>query len=185
MIYSLVDLRAAGLVVGTMLIVLHGIAILHSRTARSWARAFPRAKAAGLALVAIDAIWAFVMVANMDLGEFSNFRTIMLVLIPIAALLTLKYVDEFLAVRALGMLLLLAAEPLLEAAFLRPEESRLFVVVLAYVWIVLGLFYVAVPYWMRDQILWLEKTETRWKAASALGLAYGAVVLICSLTQYR
>ena len=36
---------------------------------------------------------------------------------------------------ALGMIALLAAEPILEAAFLRPETSRLLVVVLAYVWI--------------------------------------------------
>ena len=140
MIYPFVDLHTAGLVVGILLVVLHGIAILHSRSARSWARAFPRSQAAGMTLLAIDAIWAFLMIANMDLGEFSNFRTIMLVLIPVAAGLTLKYVDEFLAVRALGMLLLLAAEPLLEAAFLRPEESRLFLVVLAYVWIVFGFF---------------------------------------------
>ena len=41
--------------------------------------------------------------------------------------------------RALGILCLLAAEPLLDAAFLRPEMSRLLVTVFAYLLIVVGL----------------------------------------------
>ena len=52
-----------------------------------------------------------------------------------------------------GILCLLAAEPLLEAAFLRPETSRLLVTMLAYLMIVVGLFWVTMPYLLRDQII--------------------------------
>ena len=58
----------------------------------------------------------------------------LLVVILVATFLTFRYVDEFLAVRALGILLLLLAEPLIEAAFLRPEAGRLLLVALAYAW---------------------------------------------------
>ena len=60
--------------------------------------------------------------------------------------------DEFLAVRALGILCLLAAEPLLDAAFFRYEPSRLLVTVFAYLMVVAGLFWVTMPYLLRDQI---------------------------------
>ena len=67
--------------------------------------------------------------------------------------------DEFLAARALGILFLLAAEPLLNAAFFRTESSRLLVTVFAYLLIVIGLFWVTMPYLLRDQINWSARTQ--------------------------
>ena len=109
----------------------------------------------GTLLIALAAIWSFLLIQSMDLGEFARLRNPMLVAIVVGAFLSWKYVEEFLAVRAMGMLALLAAEPLLEAAFMRHETSRLLLVVLAYVWIINGLFWVGMPWIMRDQIAWL------------------------------
>lgn len=184
MIYNF-DLRPVGFVVGIGLIAAHVIAIVHGSTVRAWLHGFPRSKTAGRALLTLDAAWVFWLVAMMDLGEFTNYRTGLMILVPVAYFLSLKFVDEFLAVRALGMLLLLLAEPLLEAAFLHPETSRLLLVVLAYAWVVLGMFWVGMPYLMRDQIAWLLKSETRWKACGFLGLIYGAAVLFCALAFYH
>ncbi len=99
----------------------------------------------------------------MEMGEFSNFRRPLLVILPIGFFLVLKFVDEFLAVRALGILCLLAAEPMLDAAFLRPETSRLLVTVFAYLLIVAGLFWVTMPYLLRDQINWSARNAARWR----------------------
>ena len=96
----------------------------------------------------------------------------------------LKFVDEFLAVRALGILCLLAAEPLLDAAFLHPEASRLLVTVLAYLMIVAGLFWVTMPYLLREQIHWSTKTSGRWRLLSGLGFAFGAAILVCAFVTY-
>ena len=89
---------------------------------------------------------------TMEMGEFSSFRRPLLIALPIGYLLVMRFVNEFLAVRALGILCLLAAEPLLEAAFLRYEPSRLLVTVFAYILIVKGLFWVTMPYLLRDHI---------------------------------
>ena len=83
--------------------------------------------------------------------------------------LVIRYVDDFLAVRALGILGILAASPVLDAAFLQPPESRKLVVLLAYVWIVLGMVWVGVPHVLRDQIGWLNRSATRWQAAAGGG----------------
>ncbi len=183
MIYSL-SLRDVGLALGILLIVAHLLALLHAGGAKALLRLFPRSRTAGNVLLTIDAIWAFQLVARMDLGEFSPWRQTILVVIVAFYFLTLIFVDEFLSVRALGILCLLAAEPLLEAAFLRPEWSRLLVTVLAYIWIVLGLFWVGMPYLLRDQIAWVTREATRWRLAAAGGLAYGAAMLLCAILFY-
>jgi hypothetical protein len=181
MIYTFVSLPTVGLIVGVLLIALHGFALLRPRYVRPWLTSLPRSKAIGTVFLALDTIWAFLLIYFMDLGEFSHLRGKLLLVIPVAAVLTFKFVDEFLAVRALGILLLLAAEPVLEATFLRPESSRLLLVTLAYAWAVLGMFWVGMPYLMRDQIAWLQKSDSRWRLACEAGLVYGIAVLAAAL----
>jgi hypothetical protein len=82
------------------------------------------------------------------------------------------------------MLALLAAEPVLSAAFLRPEITRLLVVIIAYVWLTLGLFWVGMPYILRDQIHWITRTGSRFRALTLAGLVYGLVVLVCAVAIY-
>jgi len=79
---------------------------------------------------------------------------------------------------------LLAAEPLLDAAFFRYEASRLFVTVFAYLLVVAGLFWVTMPYLLRDQITWSTRNSARWRFMHGIALAYGAVILAVAITQY-
>ena len=150
-------------------------------------RATPRrrhSRNAGIAILAVDLVWALWLVYEMDWGEFYYLRTPMLIALPIFFYLTVRFVDEFLAVRALGMLALLAAAPLLDAAFLQPHISKELVDVLAYVWIILGMFWIAQPHLMRDQIGWATRNATRWKLAAGGGVVYGLLLLLCALAWY-
>lgn len=183
MIYSF-SLNTMGLLVGALLVVLHALALLRTERVRDFLRRFPRSRETGALLLTVDAVWALTLIAQMDLGEFTTYRPIFLVIIAISYFLTLSFVQEFLAARALGMFLLLAAEPVLEAAFLRPETSRLLLSVLAYVWATLGLFWVGKPYLLRDQIEWICKSESRWRLAALAGVVYGVAVLAAALTQW-
>ena len=105
----------------------------------------------------------------------------MLLGIVAGAVLSWIYVPEFLAVRALGMLLLLAAEPLLESAVLRNEPSRLLLVVLAYAWVIAGLFNVGMPYLLRDALQWLTARPIRLKSGALAGAAYGLALVVCAV----
>ncbi len=120
----------------------------------------------------------------MEMGEFSSFRKPLMFILPVGFVLVVWFVGEFLAVRALGILYLLAAEPLLEAAFLRYENSRLLVTVFAYVLIVKGLLWVTMPYLMREQIEWAVRSTGRWIAVHAAALLYGAALLVLAFTRY-
>ena len=184
MIYP-VDLRTVGFVVGGALLAAHLLALLQMKDCGRWLKAFPRSRAAGTVLVVVAGVWSFLLLLHMDLGEFVRLRNIMLGAVVVGTFLAWRYVEEFLAVRALGMLALLAAEPVLEATFLRPEQTRLLLVFLAYAWIVLGLFWVGMPWMLRDQIAWLTAQKVRLTAAVWGGILYGAIVLLCAALLWK
>jgi hypothetical protein len=176
MIYPHLDLHIVSLLAGLWLILSHGFALLCPKPVQKWLGKFPRSKPAGTLLLMIDAVWALSLIEWMDLGEFSNLRTLLLVVILVASFLTFRYVDEFLAVRALGIFMLLLAEPLVEAAFLQPQEGRLLLVAFAYVLATLGMVWVGLPYLMRDGIEKVRASSGLWSAAALAGVIYGGVL---------
>jgi multisubunit Na+/H+ antiporter MnhG subunit len=182
MIYHL-SLYTAGVIAGAFLVVVGVLGLIKPDIAQVM-KQFPRSRVAGVVLLTICLIWTFWLVATIQMGEFSSFRRPLLIGMPIGYVLTLLFVDEFLAVRALGILCLLAAEPLLDAAFLRYEMSRLLVTVFAYLLIVAGLFWVAIPYVLRDQINWTARSVSRWRCMHAIALIYGGVILGYTFTHY-
>jgi hypothetical protein len=182
MIYHL-SLRTVGILAGLFLILI-SLPGLFKPDLANVAQRFPRSRTAGVVLLSISLIWTFWLLATIEMGEFQAFRRPLLIALPIGYVLVLRFVDEFLAVRALGILCLLAAEPLLDAAFLRYETSRLLVTVLAYLLVVAGLFWVTMPYLLRDQINWSARCALRWRFMHAITFCYGAVILSFAVTQY-
>lgn len=176
MIYPL-TLETALLLVGLLLIVGHSLALFMPQQVQAWLKAFPRSSFYGMVLLAIAAVWFYWLVSTMDLGEFERFRKAFKIGAPIAAVLTGLFVQEFLAVRSLGMIVLLGAEALLEAAWLRPEMSRLWLVSLVYVWVTAALFWVGMPYTLRDQIGWIAASPARWKIGAIAGIVYGVILI--------
>jgi hypothetical protein len=183
MIYGL-SLQTVGVAAGIALVLLSLPGLLKPALMQNWLKRFPRSGMAGAVLLTIALVWSFWLLATMEMGEFSGFRRPLLIILPIGYVLVLRFVGEFLAVRALGIVCLLAAEPLLEAAFHRYESSRLFLTVLAYLMIVAGLFWVTMPYLLRDQINWSARSNTRWHAVHGIAAAYGLIILAFAFTQY-
>jgi len=180
MIYDF-SLRSVGLVVGIGLIALHAIALAVPEQTKAWLKEFPRSRPLGVILSTLAALWAFWLAATMDLGEFSPNRTLICGVVIAGAVMVPLFAEEFLSVRALGILALLAAEPLLGAAFLRPEQTRLFLVVLAYAWAITGLLCVGAPYLLRDAIGWVTSAPGRFRLLAWSGVAYGLLLIVLSL----
>ena len=182
MIYHL-SLQTAGIIAGAFLILM-SLPGLFKPDLANVAQRFPRSHIAGVVLLTISLLWTFWLLATIQMGEFAGFRRPLLIALPIGYVLVLRFVEEFLAVRALGILCLLAAEPLLDAAFLRYETSRLLVTVFAYLLVVAGLFWVTMPYLLRDQINWSARSAFRWRFLHATAFVYGGVILTFAVTQY-
>lgn len=177
-------LKATGMLLGLLLLVSHLWAWRNADKAMAMAKAFPRHRLAGIGLLTICLLWSLFLVSCMDMGEFFTWRTRILVILPVSFVLVVLYVPEFLAVRALGSLMLLAAMPVLTAAFLQPQLSRLLLPILAYAWIIGGMFLVGMPYLLRDGIHWVSQSKSRWNLATLGGVAYGALLLIAALVNF-
>src|SRR5256886_3477732 len=182
MIYHL-SLQTVGIIAGAFLILISLPGLLKPDLANV-AQRFPRSRVAGVVLLTLTLVWSFWLLATMEMGEFSSFRRPLMIALPIGYVLVLRFVEEFLAVRALGILCLLAAEPLLEAAFFRYETSRLFLTVLAYLLIVAGLLWVTMPYLLRDQINWSARSNMRWRTVHSIAAVYGIAILAYAFAQY-
>src|SRR5438876_9734124 len=101
MIYHL-SLRTVGIIAGAFLILISLPGLLKPDLA-SVAQRFPRSRVAGVILLTADLVWCFWLLAAVVLGEFSAFRRPLLIALPIGYVLVRRWVDEFLAVRALGI----------------------------------------------------------------------------------
>ena len=181
MIYSL-TLETALLLVGILLVAGHAVALVLPEQTQAWLKAFPRSGFLGTVLLVVAAIWFYWLISTMDLGEFDKFRKALKIGTPIAAVLTGLYVREFLAVRSLGMIVLLGAEAILEAAWMRPEMSKLWLVTLVYLWLTAALFWVGMPYTLRDQIGWAAANPSRWRVVAIAGVIYGVILLVVRVT---
>lgn len=183
MIYHF-SLQNVAIVAGIILVLLGLPGLIMPGTAQSWAKGLPRSYIAGIIFLTIDLVWSLWLLATMEMGEFQSFRRPLLIALPIGYFLVLRFVDEFLAVRALGILCLLGAEPLLDAAFFRNDGARLVVTVFAYLLIVAGIMWVTMPYLLRDQINWSTRSPMRWRCVHGFALLYGAAVLVLAVAVY-
>lgn len=179
-----ISLQTAGIILGILLIGGHLFALLKPAFCQNFLKRFPRHKEIGIGLMAVNFLWTYWLVQNADLGEFYTWKKALTIIVPAGFFLVIFFVDEFLAARALGMFALLFACPLLEVAFLKLPVSRLLIPIICYVWIVLGLFWVGMPYTLRDQISWVSKSSTRWNGLAAGGVVYGVAVLICAFAYW-
>jgi hypothetical protein len=176
-----IPLKGTGIVVALALILSHVWALKNSAKTQAFLKSFPRAFHWGVILLTIDVIWSVFALSNMDMGEFFNMRRTFIMITIGGYVAVLVYVKEFLAVRALGALMLLVAGPVLTAAFLQPQTSRLLLPILAYVWIIVGMYFIGMPFLMRDWINWLLAKPQRWNLATYSGIAYGVVLLVAAL----
>lgn len=179
-----IPLKGTGIVLGLALIAAHLVALLKTDATQAFLKKFPRDYKWGVILLSIDFAWSMLIMSYMDMGEFYTLRSKFLMLLPVAFVLVLFFVKEFLAVRALGALLLLVSGPVLTAAFLQPPASRLVIPIIAYVWIIVGMYFVGMPFLMRDWVNWVTTTAGRWKAAALGGAVYGAVMLVLAIMAW-
>lgn len=193
--YEHITLFHGGIALAAWLIVTHTYMLLKPAEARDFLRRFPRNPIIGQVLIGIGFAWFWLLIAPedlgtlsslaMDLGEFNGAKPTLRILIPVALVLVVMSIRDFLAVRALGLLGLLAASPLLESAFLKDPASRLLVPIYAYAMLTASMFFVGMPYLFRDAVDWACAKSSRWNLLAAAGLVYGIATLACAFAFWR
>jgi hypothetical protein len=182
-IYSF-TLQQVAIALGVVYLLTHGWALWRHARCRQWLLALPRHYPSGVALMTAACLWFCWLILSADLMDFAPYRNLFLVISVALAAGMILFVREFLAVRALGALLLLLANVLLDAAFLDNHCSKFVVTVIAYAYIVAGICLVASPYHLRDFLAWFYRTDRRARLGSLAGVALGVILLVLGIFVY-
>ena len=194
-LYERLSLHGTGIALGVWLIVLHAFMLAKPQPVQAFLKKFPRNQALGQILLAVGLIWFWFLVQEpgkrwsqflaMDLGEFNGAKKYLKYAVPLSIAAVGVAVKEFLAVRALGLLGLMVAAPLFEAAFLKDPQSRVLVPAFALVLVIKSLYWVGMPYLFRDSVTWATANQRRWQGLCVAGLAYGVAVLACAFLFWK
>ncbi|HZP60312.1 MAG TPA: hypothetical protein VFB27_08295 [Opitutaceae bacterium] len=174
------SLLLATLLPGLLLAVL-GVALLVGTPAIiSSFKALPRSRAATFVFFYGGAAWFLERVWNLSQADFGEYHVPLFFGFAAVAVLAFFLVPDFLAVRGLCILTLLAGWPLLMAGFLNFDHPQVYLLkVFVYFCVVLALWLGVQPWRLRDFFQWLFATTGRPRAVGGALLGYG--LLLCAV----
>jgi hypothetical protein len=151
------------------------------------ARKFPRSLPVGCILMLLATAW-FVWNVNVEpIADFSVFKPYMIGGFIAVGVLACIFVQDFLAVRGLAVLMLLLAKLMVDTGrpHLGDSSFVLVIQVWAYLLVVAGIWFTITPWKLRDILNWATATEDRIRIGSIIRLAFAVFVLLLGLTAFR
>ncbi len=177
------SLTLATLLPGLLLLVLGLPLVLGHSGYAAVLKTFPRSPFATSVLFGAGAAWFLYGIWHLSPADFGDYRKILFVAFAAIAALSFKCVPDFLAVRGVCVLVLMAAMPLLDAAYMEYEKpQRLLMVSLVYLALALAIWLGAQPWRMRDFLGWLYARPGRARAVGGAAAVYGAVLSLVAFT---
>jgi len=197
--YSSLSLFWVGILVAVYLIGVHLLMLMKPAFCKAWLIKLPRHHTAGAWILGFGMVWFWLLIApqnlsgplaflgklSMDIGEFNAAKPWLRLIVPAAFFGMVVCAREFLFVRGLGVVALMVASPILEAAQFKEPSSRLFLVVFAYALLTKGMFWVGMPFTFRDAVTWATANDSRWRLLVFGGLGFGLLILCCALLFWR
>lgn len=177
------SLLLATLLPGLLLIGLGVPLLTNQSTYVAALKAFPRSQRAAYVFFGGGAAWFLYAVWHLSAADFGDYRAYLFIGFAAVAVLSFKCVPDFLAVRGLSALLLMAAMPLLDAGYMVYDYWQIyFYKVLVYVGIILAIWLGAQPWRMRDFLTWLFARPQRSRTLGAVLAGYGLLLAIVAFT---
>jgi len=178
-------LSTLAIIIGVLFSLLQVFALINPRAFTEQARRFHRNETIGFVLMGIGTVWFLRNLNNEAIADFAAYKKVMLAGFGAIGVATCVYVRDYLAVRGFAIVLLLAAWVTLNHTRWAESEWRLVLVVWAYVWILLGMWFTVSPWRMRDHLAWLTANEKRLRLVSMGRLCLGLLVLVLGVTAFR
>lgn len=175
----------ATLLPGLFLVLLGGLLLWNDPRVRSTAKALPRSQRGAWLFFGLSAAWFLWRLSRVGESDLIFFQQPLPLMIGfgLLAVLAFIYTPDFLAVRGLCVLMLLAGEPLLFSAFMEwTHPQRLLMVSAVYIGLALALYLAAAPYRLRDFFEWLFGAPIRPRVLGLLLLVYGLTTSAAAFT---
>ncbi|HOX56328.1 MAG TPA: hypothetical protein P5205_07420 [Candidatus Paceibacterota bacterium] len=150
-------------------------------------RKFPRSLPWGIALMALGTVWFLWNLSQESIADFASYKEWLFAGFAGVGLGTCIFVQDFLAVRGLAVVLLLLAKLMVDTG--RPALAQthwvLVIQTWAYVLVFAGIWFTISPWRLRNLLAWGTANETRIKVGCGLRLAFGLFVAALGLTAFR
>jgi hypothetical protein len=179
------SLFLATLLPGLFLAALGSLLLINTPAISSTAKAIPRSKRAAWLFFGLAAVWFIWRVSQLGESDliFAKSPTPLMIGFGVLAVLAFIYTPEFLAVRGLSVMMLLAAEPLLYAAYMEYHHpQRLLMVTAVYISVAAAIYLGAAPFRLRDFFDWLFRQPSRPRLVGGILLVYGIATAVAAFT---
>jgi predicted DNA-binding transcriptional regulator AlpA len=150
-------------------------------------RKFPRNVPIGIGLMLLATAWFIWILSQEAVSDFANYQSTLCVLFAAVGVGTCVYVQDFIAVRGLAVVLLLVAKLMADSGrpMLEKTHWTLVIQTWAYVLVIAGIWLTLSPWRLRDLLNWATANEKRVRIGSAIRLAFGLFVAVLGLTKFH
>lgn len=149
-------------------------------------RKFPRSLPWGYALMLLGTGWFVYNLSQEAISDFAAARSYMIAGFAAVGIGSCLFVQDFLAVRGLAVVLLLLAKLMVDTGRPYLAETPLVLVIQtwAYVLVVAGIWLTVSPWRLRDLLEWSTASEKRIKVGCGLRLGFGLFVVVLGLAKF-
>ena len=150
-------------------------------------RKFPRSVPWGLVLTLLGTAWFLWNLSQESIADFAAYQNLLIAGFAAVGLGTCIFVQDFLAVRGLAIVLLLLAKLMVDTGRPALEQTHWVLVIQAwaYVLVVAGIWLTVSPWRLRDLLAWGTASERRIKIGCGMRLAFGLFVAALGVTAFR
>lgn len=150
-------------------------------------RKFPRSLPWGCALMILGTAWFLVNLSQESIADFAAYKTILFLGFAAIGIGSCIFVQDFLAVRGLAVVLLLLAKLMVDTGRPHLSQSPLVLVIQtwAYLLVVAGIWLTISPWRLRDFLNWCTATDQRIKIGCGLRLAFGVFVAFLGFAVFK
>lgn len=162
--------------------VLNVAAFLKPAASIRWLRRFPRHVPWGIALSLVATAWFEYLLVTETISDFKEWKPMLAGLFAFGGIGACFFLQDYLSIRALSALMLLVAQVMVDTQRWHPSPFKNVVTVWAYVFVVLGMWWVVSPWRARDWIQWNTADEARFRKLSLGRAVFGFGVAALGVT---
>jgi hypothetical protein len=149
-------------------------------------RKFPRSLPWGIALMLLGTSWFVYNLSGESIADFAPYMNLLLCLFGAVGIGACIFVQDFLAVRGLALVLLLLAKLMVDTGRPRLGDTpwALVIQAWAYLLVIAGMWLTASPWRLRDFFEWGTANQTRIKVGCSVRLAFALFIAALGVTKF-
>src|SRR5690242_16631106 len=149
-------------------------------------RRFPRSLPWGYALMLLGTAWFVYNLSQESISDFAAYKNVLFAGFAAVGIGSCIYVQDFLAVRGLAVVLLLLAKLMVDTGRPRLADSSLVLIIQiwAYLMVVAGIWLTVSPWRLRDFLQWATANERRVKIGCGIRLGLGLFIAVLGFTKF-